>query len=320
MKKLSLLARSPRSILAVSAAAVLLLTGCGRADTPAAARSSAGDPAPAAVAVVATTNVYASIAGAIGGDRVAVTAILNDPSADPHSFEASPQDQMTIAKAKLVIANGGGYDDFTSRMVDASNPKPTLLDAVKVSGLKQDAEQGAFNEHVFYSPEAMQKLATAIAGKLTEFDPPGAATFTANLKTFEAGLTTIEKRAADLKAAHPGLQAVVTEPVANYLLSEVGVTDVTPQGFAQAVEAETDPAPRDVADVDALITGQKIQLLVFNEQTTGQVTDQVRQQAEKGGVPVLPVTETLPAGTTDYLTWINGTLDTLQTELGQSAG
>lgn len=334
-------ARSSRPVLAGTVAAVLLLTGCGAAESGAGAPGT--DTAVAGVVpVVATTNVYAAIAQAIGGDRVQATAVLDDPSADPHSFEATPQDQVTIAQAKLVIANGGGYDDFTGRMVDAADPKPVLLDAVELSGLEEDADHaeespaeesgsapaeeehahdhGAFNEHVFYSPEAMQKLATAIAAELGELDPAGADTFAANAKTFDAGLAAIEQRAADLKAAHPGLQAVVTEPVANYLLSEVGVTDVTPEGFAEAVEAETDPAPRDVADVDALITGKQIQLLVFNEQTSGPVTDQVRAQAEQAGITVLPVSETLPEGTTDYLAWINGTLDTLETDLGQSAG
>jgi zinc/manganese transport system substrate-binding protein len=42
----------------------------------------------------------------------------------------------------------------------------------------------------------------------------------------------------------------------------------------------------------------------------------VEQAANSGGVPVVKVTETLPAGTMDYVTWIGGEIDQLATALG----
>jgi zinc/manganese transport system substrate-binding protein len=316
--------RSPRPsairLLVPATAVIALLVGCGSSAPPAGTSvdttgSAAGEAVGGAVAVVATTNVYASVVSTIGGDKVTVSAILDNPSADPHSFEAAPKDQVKIAHAQLVIANGGGYDDFAQQMIDAADPKPQLIDAVQVSGLQKPTDT-AFNEHVFYHSAAMARLGSAIATTLGELDPTNAATFSRNAKEFAGKLSELDRRTAAIKAAHPGVKAVVTEPVADYLLQQTGIADITPSGFAEAIESESDPAAKDIAEIDALLTDKSAGLLVYNEQSTGPVTDRVRATAESAGVPVLAVTETLPAGTTDFLTWRTATIGALEKALG----
>lgn len=303
-------------------AGCLLLAGCGSSDTnagstTAGATGTSGATTP--IPVVTSTNVYGSVVSLIGGDQVEVTSIIADPSADPHSFEADPQTQVAIAKSELVIANGGGYDDFVTTMVKAANASPKLIDVVELSGLEKTRPAGdgkAFNEHVFYSTAAMRSLAAELVTDLSTLDPADAATFQANAAKFGAGLDAIDERTATIKAAHPGLKAVVTEPVADYLLEAAGFQDVTPNGFAEAIEEENDPSVQDLAEIDRLVSSKQVQLLAYNEQTSGPVVEQVKSAAEKAGVPVLPVTETFPEGVSDYFTWINGTLDTLEKELG----
>lgn len=305
--------------IAAVAGVALLVAGCGAADSTTDASTTGGpatgSAAPAAsISVVTSTNVYASIATAIGGRAVSVSAILSDPAADPHSFEISAQDQVKIAKAQLVIANGGGYDDFAQQMVDAAKPRPQLIDAVQVSGLPSDGDD--FNEHMIYNLDAMTKLGNEIAAKLGELDPADKATFIKNASAFAGTLADLKNKAAAVGAEHPGLKAAVTEPVADYLLTAAGISDVTPGGFAKAVEAENDPAPGDVAEVDTLLTGKTVGLVVFNSQTAGPVTERLESKALELGIPVLKVTETLPEGVSDYVDWIAGTIDRLEKALG----
>jgi zinc/manganese transport system substrate-binding protein len=51
-----------------------------------------------------------------------------------------------------------------------------------------------------------------------------------------------------------------------------------------------------------------VRALVYNEQTSGPETEQVLAAAQSAGVPVVPVTETLPEGE-DYLGWMGANLD-----------
>src|SRR5258706_7738051 len=61
-------------------------------------------------AVLGTENFYADLLSQLGGSRVAASSLINDPNADPHAFESSPQAAASVADAKLVIVNGLGYD------------------------------------------------------------------------------------------------------------------------------------------------------------------------------------------------------------------
>ena len=45
-----------------------------------------------------------------------VTAVIDSPDKDPHEYEADAQTQLALSKARLVIENGGGYDDFVDTM------------------------------------------------------------------------------------------------------------------------------------------------------------------------------------------------------------
>jgi hypothetical protein len=43
--------------------------------------------------VVAAENVWGSIAAQLGGDRVTVTSIIDNPNADPHDYEPTTEDE-----------------------------------------------------------------------------------------------------------------------------------------------------------------------------------------------------------------------------------
>src|SRR5487761_1925624 len=110
---------------ATVAIAGLTLAGCS---------ASSYDP-PAGIQVVASTDVYGSLATTIGGAQAAVTSIINDPAKDPHEYQADARTQLAISRAQVVIENGGGYDDFVDTMLSASGNKGvTVINAVKVSG------------------------------------------------------------------------------------------------------------------------------------------------------------------------------------------
>src|SRR5690349_1260308 len=98
-----------RPLALIAGVSLALLAGCGSSSD---SGSDAKDAASSKVAVVASTNVYGDIAGQIGGDKVDVTSIMSNPDQDPHSYEANTQNQLALSKAKVVIENGGGYDDF----------------------------------------------------------------------------------------------------------------------------------------------------------------------------------------------------------------
>ncbi|MGD3261524.1 hypothetical protein QT366_22710, partial [Xanthomonas citri pv. citri] len=59
-----------------------------------------------------------------------------------------------------------------------------------------------------------------------------------------------------------------------------------------------------------------VKLLAYNEQTSSPETEQVKQAAEKAGVPVVGVTETLPKGD-DYVSWQQANIDAVKAALAK---
>lgn len=291
----------------VVGAAALALTGCA---TSSASGDASGD---GTVRVVASTNVYGSIVEAIGGDHVSVTSILDDPSQDPHSFESSATTQLAVSKADLLIENGGGYDDFMTTLADASSTKADTINVVELSGLDKggDAE---FNEHVFYSYPTMVKLADDVAKRLGDLDRQDADTFTKNADALTTKLEGLEAKTAELKKTYDGEKVAYTEPVPGYLFDAIGLDNVTPEAFSEAIEEGDDVPPAALNDTLKLFTNKTVQLLAYNEQTSSPETEQVKKAADENGVPVIGVTETLPKGE-DYVSWQQANIDQVQAAL-----
>ncbi|MFI8370079.1 metal ABC transporter solute-binding protein, Zn/Mn family [Streptomyces sp. NPDC085466] len=270
--------------------------------------------APAPVPVVASTNVYGDIVEQIGGGRVSVVSVISDPAQDPHSYEASTRTQLELSRAAVVVENGGGYDDFVGRMLrGADNPSAQVISAVQVSGKEPD-EDGEFNEHVWYDLPTMSRLADRIAQALGKASPADADAFTKNAENFKEELTGLEARTNRIDERRAGTPVAVTEPVPLYLTEACGLVDKTPPAFSEAVEEGDEVPPRALQETLALLTGRSVQVLVYNEQTSGAQTERVKDAAESNGVPVVSVTETLPRGK-DYQGWMADNITALERAL-----
>ncbi|WP_029288222.1 metal ABC transporter solute-binding protein, Zn/Mn family [Cellulomonas sp. HZM] len=292
--------------------AVLAAGACSSSGSPASSGSS-GATGSDRLRVVASTNVYGDVVEQVGKDLVDVTSIVDDPSADPHSYEASARTQLALSKADLVVENGGGYDDFVDTMLSALDDRPPVVNAVDVSG-KQAAAGEELNEHVWYDVPTVRKVAARIGDELAELVPEHADEVRANVTAFDQRLQGVEDATADLKAAHEGAPVAITEPVPLYLLANAGLVDRTPEEFSEAIEEETDVPPAVLRETLALFSSRQVDALVYNEQTTGAQTEAVLAAAKAAHVPVVPVTETLPKGT-DYVSWMTANVEALSTAL-----
>ncbi len=285
--------------------AIRLAVGLAVVALAAAACSGAGSGHDAGeVSVVATTDVWGSVASAVAGAHASVKSIETGATADPHSFEATPADVAQIADAALVVYNGGGYDHWVDDVL-AGDPEINAVDAYSLRGT-----EGRANEHVFYDLGIAKAVAAEIAKRLAEIDSAQAAEYRSNAAEFGRKADEIAASERAIGTAHPSGSVVATEPVAYYLLRAAGITDRTPPGFAAAVEEGDDPSPADVAAMLDLISSHQVSVLLFNPQTESPATKQIEDAAQRASLPVVTVTETLPQGV-DYLTWQRDTVNQL---------
>ena len=312
--------------VAVCAAGALVLSACG---------SQSGDSGGDKLNVVTSTNVYADIAQTVGGDAVDVTPIIDDPSKDPHSYEATSQDQLKLSKADVVVQNGGGYDAFMTTLLEASDSEPEVVDAVSISGLPgseglgnephdhdhdhgeeghEGHDHGAFNEHVWYSVPTMIKLVDEVAETMSEESPENKDEFTKNADDLRDKLEELNKKISDAKSQNKDKKAAATEPVPLWLFEDMGLEPVTPPEFLSAIEEGNDAPPLVFKKAQDQLKNKEVAILGYNTQATNEQAESLKKAAEDAGIPVVDMAETMPKDS-NYVDWISGYVDEVNSAL-----
>jgi zinc/manganese transport system substrate-binding protein len=250
---------------------------------------------------VGAENEYANVLAQIGGRYVHVSSILNNPNTDPHTFESSPSVAEEVSAAQLIVQNGVGYDTFMNKIESASPSSARKVITVQnLLGLPNSTP----NPHLWYSPKTMPAAAKAMADDLSDLQPAHAAYFQDNLKRFDASLNPWFNAIAAFKAGHQGVTVATTEPVADYLLTAMGIVNLTPFQFQADIMNGIDPSPQDVTLENGFFTNHTVKVFVYNEQVVDSLTTSIRLGALKAGVPVVGVYETMPTPGFDYQSWM----------------
>ncbi|MCM8608916.1 MULTISPECIES: metal ABC transporter solute-binding protein [Lactiplantibacillus] len=268
-----------------------LLTGC---------QSKSESTNNSKIKVVATTNFYGAVAKAVGGKHVQVSSIINKPSVDPHDFEPTPAVAKQVSQADVALANGLGYDGWMNKVVRST--KQAKLIRVGEDVLHRKA---GVNEHLWYDAKTMPVTATYLAEQFAKQQPQHRAYFKANAKKYIASLKPIQQERQQLQAKVKRLsnrQVLVSEPVFDYALTSLGFK-VANHDFENAVEKGTDPSPQVIHKMQRGLKNKQVALFVNNQQVSDKIVTNMVTLAKQHQVPVLNVTETMPANLT-YQQWM----------------
>lgn len=292
-----------------------MLGGWGRTAAGTALAAAIGFAAPAtaadAVSVAAAENMYGDIAAQIAGDHAAVSSLISSPAQDPHLFEAAPSAVRMVADATIVIVNGAGYDPWMDKLLKAApNPKRGVISAAALAGRKPGD-----NPHLWYDPATMPRVAEAIAGTLTAADPAHATDYAKNLNTLLGSLARITARVAALRDKYKGTPVTATEPVFGPMAQAIGLT-MRNQRFQLATMNDTEPTAHDLAEFERDLKEHRVKALIDNAQVSRLLTTRLRDLAAASKIPVVAVTETMPAGT-HFQDWVLSELDALDKALGE---
>jgi zinc/manganese transport system substrate-binding protein len=267
----------------------------------------------ASIKVVAAENFYADIARQIGGPEVEVASILNNPNQDPHDFEVSPSTARQVADAELVVYSGADYDPWMKSLLAASpsDRRKIIVAANLVHRVSGD------NPHIWYDPQTMPAVAAALAAEFSSRDPAHKADYEARLAAFETSLDPMLRKIAEMKRKHAGDAVTATEPVYGYMIDALGY-DMRNQSFQLAVMNDTEPSASDLAAFQDDLKNRKVKALIYNNQVTDDMTERLKELAQQAGIPIVGVTETLPAGMT-YQSWMMDELTRLDKALSGPA-
>jgi zinc/manganese transport system substrate-binding protein len=263
--------------------------------------------------IVAAENMYGDVARQIGGNDVEVISVIENPDQDPHLFEASPSVVRALAAARIVVFNGIDYDHWMEELL-AAQPAPKRKEIV-VADLVGARPGG--NPHLWYHPAAIPALADALATELAAADPANASGYAARKDAFLAAWKPVQDRIDTIKTKAAGAPVTASEPVFGLMAAALGL-DMRNQRFQLSVMNDTEPSARDIAAMEDDLRSGKVKAFIYNGQVADPQTERLLGIARASGVPVVGVTETLPAGKS-VQQWMLEQVDELSRALGTPA-
>ncbi len=169
--------------------------------------------------VVSIFPVYDLVRRVAGPD--AEVLLLLPPGRNEHSFDPTPKDVETTARAKLGVMVGLGLDPWMEKLVKGASPNARLLkvgDRVPTLAIKDDPvgasehahddehdggaddddhdhEKGALDPHVWLDPQRAQLIVRAIAEEMGRADPAHVLGYRERATALDASLAALDKEA-----------------------------------------------------------------------------------------------------------------------------
>lgn len=278
--------------------------------------------------VVTSLSDLASLAEAVGGDRVEATSLAKGYQ-DPHFVEPKPSFILKLHEADVLIVAGLELElGYLPPLLDQARNdavRPTgkgYLDAsigcdilekptAQVTRAMGDVHPYG-NPHYWLDPGNGRVIARAIAAKLTALDPDGKAAYDKGLAAFEARLTEAETRWAKTVASLAGTRVVTYHNswpnFARYFkLDVVGFLEPKP-GIP--------PSPQHKLEIVNLMLEKKVPLILMEVYFDRKDPDFV---ASKTGAKVVVLSPSVGGepSAKDYVSLFDGNLAALAKALGK---
>lgn len=254
-------------IILLGVSVLASVPGCSREDSS--ARPSASSARPV---LAASVFPVADLARRVAGDRWDVVAIL-PPGASPHDHGIRPVEAASLRSARVLVAVGGGLDDWAVRAARGINRQIEILVLVDALGLAagpasspQTAPAGTGDEHgdhdadhedheahegdlhvhehshgvdphIWLDPLVAGRIAERVAAELSRLDPAGKDIYQRNLGALQQELAALDREYREALSAVRHKTLVVFHPGYGYIARRYGLEQVPVMGLGGATPA-----------------------------------------------------------------------------------
>ena len=263
--------------------------------------------------VVAAENMYGALAQQLGGEFVSATSILNNPTQDPHLFNAAPSVAKAVADADVIVYNGIDYDNWMQKLLSVKGPKQKQI--IVVADLV-GAKPG-MNPHLWYDPATMPLLAKTLTNTFQALDKANKDVYQQRLAQFLQDYQSLQADIYRLRLKFQNTPVIATESVFGYLAQALSL-QMHGEALQTSLMNETTPSPSQLKAFEDELTHRQVRLLIYNKQVSEPLVQRLIEIASKAGIPSVGVTEIQPAGMT-YVQWMRNQLGEIEKALANGS-
>jgi manganese/iron transport system substrate-binding protein len=208
------------------------------------------------IKVVATNTILCDLTKQIAGDTVDLKCLVK-AGADPHIYQATPEDRKAIEDAKLVLYGGYDFEPTLVKLIkSASNSSPKVaVNEVAVPTPQKFEEDGKVESdpHVFHNAQNGVRIVETIQASLAKVAPENTEIYTKNAKAITTELTQIDGWIKSQIATIPPTSRtlVTTHDALGYYSKAYGINIASLEGIS------TEEKPTDAKVKDTVKTVEK---------------------------------------------------------------
>lgn len=233
--------------------------------------------------VAVSTPLLTDIVRNVTGDRAEVFSVMPE-NADPHTWEASPQDMVRVTEADTFISIGAHLEPFVESggwrraVADAGVAELMLTDHVELIEVDKVIDHGDHvhdlregDPHIWLDPQRVIASLPAIGAHLTELDPDNAGAYETNVVTYTVTLEELDHELGESFAAIPPERRVLvvfhdayTYFAARYGFEVVGVVLQNP---------EVEISAQEVVELQGIIADYDVPVIFAEPQFNSEILD-----------------------------------------------
>lgn len=245
--------------------------------------------------VVSNFASYDFLRAIIGDNKNIELTFLIGPGKDSHSYDPSAQDLIKIQNADLFVYVGGEMEKWSDKVLSSLDAQKNeiicISDFVKtieekeVDGAEDDVdnddhehEEGAFDEHIWTSPENAISMINVLESSMEKIDSTNKSKYKENA----------EKYIAQIKDVDSKIQNIVDNRVRNRLV----FADKMPMQYFidyyglevsaafDGCSTETEPSAGTIAYLQNKVKEEKIPVILYIELNPGKVAKTIADETE----------------------------------------
>lgn len=243
----------------------------------------------------------------IGPDSDIQLHLLVDDGVDPHSFQPTVADMVTVSECDLLIYGGGESDAWLEDALKGTEKRTVALLPLLgekahqeeiVAGMQVSQPEDETDEHVWLSLPNAALFCTAIADQLTELDPDHADLYQANLEAYLEKLRNLDEAYREtIQNANQDTIVVCDRFPYRYLTEDYGLKYYA---AFPGCSAETGASFETVVFLSDRVQELDLKALIVTETSDGRLAQTVAENTGRSGIAIL-------------------TLDSMQSVSGQQA-
>lgn len=174
----------------------------------------------------------------IAGDRMSVSSFI-PAGVEPHSFDPSPSDLMSLSQAKVFVGTGIDFEGMEDRFEGKLNEAAVVVQSFDGVDFIYDVDNST-DPHVWVSPKNIIIIANNIMEGLKKADPSNANYYEHNLQNYLASIQQLDSDFTMGLSSCRKNKILTTHAAFSYLAKDYGFEQVPIYGLSPEAEPTPD--------------------------------------------------------------------------------